>query len=135
MGAEQIDLLELLSADGAAESTHKAIWYRVRRQAAETVAELGPKEVAGAFDMDKSGLLHALAERNRARLSAEQLVYLQVASKHDALSAIVPQLRGMELVPAKPLTAEEKLARWESLADRMGDHGKWMRDQVYGKRR
>lgn len=135
MGVEQIDITELLSDEGVAESTHKAIWNRVRRQASEAVAELGPKRVAGVFDMTTSGLNHALAERERARLSAEQLVYLQVASKHDTLSAIVPELRGMQLVPAKPMTPEEEVARWRSLADQMGIQGQWMKQQIHSRRR
>lgn len=133
MGIEQIDITELLSDEGVAKSTHEAIWNRVRKQAAETVGELGPKRVAEVFDISVSGLDHAIAERNRCRLSGEQLVYLQVASKHDTLSAIVPQIRGMELVPIKPLTPEEECARWRSLADQMGIQGDWMKKKVFGK--
>lgn len=133
MGAEQIDITELLGDEEVSGSVDRAIWNRVRRQATETVAELQPKNVAEKFGISESGLHHALAERNRCRLSGEQLIYLQVRSKHDTLCAIVPEMRGMQLVPAKPMTPEEKVARWESVADRMGEHGEWMREQVYGR--
>lgn len=132
MGVEQVDISELLSDEGVAESTHRAIWNRVRAAASEACSELGPKRVAGVFNISESGLSHALAERNRCRLSGEQLVYLQVASKHDTLCAIIPELRGMQLVPQKPLTPEEECARWRSLADQMGVQGQWMRERVYG---
>jgi hypothetical protein len=131
VGVEQIDLDELLSDEGVSKSTHEAIWKKVRKQAEEAAKEIGIKAVAGAFEMSPSGLEHALAERNRARLSGEQLVYLQVMSKHDTLSAIVPEIRGMQLVPAKPLTPEEECARWRSLADQMGIQGDWMKKQVF----
>ena len=133
MGAEQLDLAEFLDEEGVASSLDRAIWNRVRRQAAETIAELGPKSVASAFDISTSALDHAIAERNRCRLSGEQLIYLQVHSKHDTLSAIVPELRGMQLVPQTPMTPEEENARWRSLADRMGIQGQWMREQVFGR--
>lgn len=132
MGVEQVDFTELLQDDGVASSTAKALWQIVRRQAIETAGEIGRKTVADAFGLSLSGLDHALDERNRARISGEQLVYLQFRSKHDTLSAIVPAQRGMQLVPQKPMTPEEEVARWRSMADRMGEHGEWMKRQVFG---
>lgn len=131
MGAEQIDITELLGDEEVSGSVDRAIWNRVRRQATETVAELQPKNVAEKFGISESGLHHALAERNRCRLSGEQLIYLQIRSKHDTLCAIVPEMRGMQLVPAKPMTHEEECARWRSLADQMGIQGDWMKAQVF----
>jgi hypothetical protein len=131
VGLEQVDFTELLTDEGVAKSTAKALWRIVREQASETATEIGRKTVADAFGIDVSNLNHALEERNRARLSAEQLVYLQYRSKHDTLCAIVPARRGMQLVPQKPLTPEEECARWRSLADQMGIQGDWMKEQVY----
>lgn len=126
MSLEQVDLYDLLDEEGVPESIHDAAWRKVRREAVRTVAELEPKKVADAFGITDTSLHHALAERNRTRLSAQQLVYLQVASKHITLASIVPNIRRHEVVPQKPLTTEEKLARWESLADQMGIQGDWM---------
>lgn len=133
MGVEQVDFSELLQDDGVASSTAKALWQIVRRQAIETAGEIGRKTVAAAFGLSVSGLDHSLDERNRARLSGEQLVYLQFRSKHDTLSAIVPAQRGMQLVPVKPMTPEEECARWRSLADRMGEFGESLRKQVFDR--
>jgi hypothetical protein len=135
MGFEQMGLGTLFNKNPESKSIPRVIWEEVLAQAAETVTEIGPKRVADAFGMsDTTGLGHALAERNRARISGEQLVYLMFASKHDTLSAIVPAHRGMQLVPVQPMTAEEECLRWRSIADRMGEAGEWAKKQVYDRK-
>jgi hypothetical protein len=131
---DQTELGALFNKNRESTSIPKVIWEEVLQQAGETVSELGLKRVAGAFKMTESGLGHALAERNRTRLSGEQLVYLQFASKHDTLSAIVPAHRGMQLVPIAPMTPEEECLRWRSIADRMGEAGEWARKQVFDRK-
>lgn len=133
MTLEQVDLYDLLDEEGVAETVHDAAWRKVRREAVKTVAELEPKKVAEAFGITDTSLHHALAERNRTRLSAQQLVYLQVQSKHITLAAIVPNIRKHDVVAQKPMTPEEECARWRSLADRMGEFGESMRKQVFDR--
>jgi hypothetical protein len=134
VGFDQTELGALFNKNRESKSIPKVVWEEVLSQAAETVSELGLKRVAAAFEMSDAGLGHALAERNRSRLSAEQLVYLQFASKHDTLSAIVPGHRGMQLVPVAPMTPEEECLRWRSIADRMGEAGEWARKQVFDRK-
>jgi hypothetical protein len=125
---------ELITDEGVAESVHEAAWKQVRAEAIRTVAELEPKRVADAFGVTDTALHHALAERNRMRLSAQQLVYLQVNSKHITLAAMVPRMLGHDVIEQRPMTPEEECQRWRSMADRMGVIGQQLKAEVYGRK-
>lgn len=135
MTTDQLNIEALLGDDKEARATtyHELVWAKVLKEAIKTVAELEPKHVAPApcFDMSTTALHHALAERNRTRLSAQQLVYLMVQSKHITLASVVPNIREHKLVPMEPMTPEEECARWRSLADQMGVVGQGMKKMIY----
>lgn len=108
-------------------------WQRVRRECVAVVDEVGLKEVAFDLDVNKSLISNCLSERDHHHLRADVLVYLQLKSQHLRLCEIVPEIRGMGLVKAKPLSTEEKLARMERAIAQLGAPVQaFVQDQIYG---
>lgn len=122
----------VVNGDAALASLHSAIWNQVLIKVRKVVARLGVEHVAGELGMTTSALDRALEDEGRGRLSGQQLVELQRIDESMEVAAVVAGARGMQLVPQKPMTPEEEVARWRSMADRMGEHGEWMKRQVFG---
>ncbi len=99
----------------------------VLRVVHDAVDAIGLVQAAGACDCAKSDLLAALNDRDHRHLRVEWLMAICDVAPPDYRARIISALvewQGLAVVPVKPLTAEEKLARLESrLVAQLGDVG------------
>lgn len=113
--------MEQLELANAAESTDAA-WWRLWREALQTeIDKHGLKEVAYQLDAKPSDISNGLADRDRHYFRAEWLVWLM--SRSDDLAKLAARMRGLETSKPKPLTAEEKVRRYERRLARLGEVG------------
>jgi hypothetical protein len=101
---------------------------RVLRVVGDAVDAVGLVQAAGACDCAKSDLLAALNNRDHRHLRVEWLMAICDVAPPDFRARIVAALvewQGLAVVPVKPLTAEEKLAKLEArLVAQLGDVGR-----------
>ena len=108
-----------LPSDGN-RSLYASAWEQTKRVIGEVIEEIGLKEVAFDLDESKSLIANSLAGRDHHHFRAEWLVYCSLRSKHDRLSALLPGMRGMRLVPREPLTPVQELERMKRAVAKLG---------------
>lgn len=103
-------------------------YRRVLRCVSDAVDAIGLLQSAGACDCSKSDLVSALADREHRHLRVEWLLAICDAAPPDYRLRIVDALvawQGLSVVPIKPMTPEERLARLEQrVATELGEAGR-----------
>lgn len=112
-----------------------AAWTEFRRLLRTVVDHIGLKQVAYDLDIAPSSLLHALDERDRHHVRASWLPYLVRKAPSDEVVTFLAGLRGLDVVPRKELTAEEKLEKLqETLSRHLGPEIlRGLYDSAFGK--
>lgn len=122
------------SLDFGREDRVRRAYSRLLRLVADAVDAIGLVQAAGACDCAKSDLLAALADREHRHLRVEWLMAICDVAPIDFRNRIITTLvewMGLAVVPVKPLTAEEKLARLEArVVAKLGELGKQLVDEV-----
>lgn len=94
----------------------------------DAVDAIGLLQAAGACDARKSELSDALASRDGRYMRVEWLLAICDAAPSDYRLRIVDALvawQGLSVVPIKPMTPEERLARLEQrVATELGEAGR-----------
>ncbi len=114
-----VDQLELRST---AESTDAYWWRRWREAMQEEIDRLHLKEVAFSLDAKPSDINNGLAERDRHYFHGEWMCWL--ISRSPRLAQLAAEQTGQQCVKAKPMSAEEKVKRYERELTRLGAAGK-----------
>jgi hypothetical protein len=110
-------------------------WAEVLDCVRDIVRARGNKDIAYALDVSPSDLSHALAERNRSELKLRYLPTLLRLRHNDDLPKAIARAAGLELAPARPLTAAERLERLEAALSRAGAAGQAIKEDAFGGRR
>lgn len=110
-------------------------WADILDAVRDIVRARGNKDVAYALDVSPSDLSHALAERNRFELKLRFLPVLLRMRHNDDLPRAIARVAGLEIAPARPLTAAERLERLEAALARAGAAGAAIRDDAFGSGR
>lgn len=104
-----------------------ALWLQALDLVRAIVARVTPKEVAFQLDTSSSNLADALNERDRKAFRAEALICLLLMADDDERQAVLEPIAnalGFEVIKAKKLSPEQRLARLESdLLERFGPAG------------
>jgi len=114
--------VEQLELQGGTETALGAWWRRWREALQGEIDKRGLKEVAFELDAKASDISHALAMRDRHYFRAEWMVWLMLHS--DDLAKLAASMRGLEVQRPRPLTAEEKVKRYERHLARLGEVGR-----------
>jgi hypothetical protein len=124
--SQQLELPAVSDADA---------WAEILDCVRDIVRARGNKDMAYALDVSPSDLSHALAERNRFELKLRYLPALLRLRHNDDLPQAIARAAGLELAPARPLTAAEQLERIQAALGRAGAAGAAILDDAYGRRR
>lgn len=89
------------------------LWETFLPLIVDAVERLTLKESAYRCDVSPGRLENALKGRDRHVLRAEWLMTLIAEAPSDDMLVFLARLRGLEVVPAKKMTPEEKLAAYE----------------------
>lgn len=118
---------------GRGDRTTRA-YSKLLRIVGDVVDAIGLIQAAGACDCAKSDLLAALADRDHRHLRVEWLMAIMDAATPESRQLIASALlewQGFAVIPVKPLTPEEKLARLEQrLIAKLGDVGRQLVEEV-----
>ncbi len=91
-------------------------YSKLLRAIADAVDAVGLLQASGACDCSKSDLAAALSGREHRHLRVEWLMAICDVAPPDFKTRIIDALvawQGLSVVPVRPLTAEERLARLE----------------------
>lgn len=108
------------------------VWAAVLDAVSDIIRARGHKEVAYALDISGSDLSNMLAERNRTEFKLRHLPTLLRLRHNDDLPRAIARAAGLELAPARPLTAAERLERLEAALARAGAAGQAIVDDALG---
>ncbi len=103
----------------------------------QAVANISIKELAFKLNIQPSLLADAMAERSNKGVRASWLVtVIKDAPLSDAIATLneLAALRGLEVVPRKELTAEEKAERLEEKLRSLGPTGLRLIEEAIGNR-
>lgn len=106
---------------------------KLRRTLLDAVESIGWVVAAGACDCAKSDLHHALKERNERYVRIEWLMAIADAAP-DARARILGAMAecwGFTVSAAKPMTADEKLAKLEQKVATLGSVGVTLMSEAY----